>query len=165
MEEKIIIQKKPPKSPGLAGVLAGFFPSFGALYNGQFLKWIIFFLIFAGFVTMQQHDELQPFMGLALAAFYVYQIVDAVKTAKALNYRALVEGKEEKVPEIEEIPQVFKAGSIFWGVFLIVLGAIFLLANFEAISYETIFNIWPLAIVVVGLKLIADYFTRKKTEE
>ena len=34
MEEKIIM-KRPPKSPGLAGVLAFFFPGVGALYNGQ----------------------------------------------------------------------------------------------------------------------------------
>lgn len=165
MEEKIIVHKKPPKSPGLAGVIAGFFPSFGALYNGQYLKWIIFFLIFAGFITMQRYEELQPFVALTFAAFYIYQIVDAVRTAKEINRITLAEEKEEKVAKVEEIPQVFKAGSVFWGAFLIALGAIFLLANFEIIEYETLFDLWPLAIVAIGLKLIVDFFTRKKTEE
>ncbi len=165
MEEKIIIQKKPPKSPGLAGVIAGLFPGFGALYNGQYLKWIIFFLMFAGFVTMQQYGELQPFLGLTLAAFYIYQIVDAVKTSKEINRLALLKEKEEKAPKIEEIPQTFKAGSIFWGAFLIILGAIFLLANFEVIAYETLFDFWPLAIIAVGLKLVADFILKKRAQE
>lgn len=165
MEEKVVVQKKPPKSPALAGVIAGFFPSFGALYNGQFLKWIIFFLIFAGLVTMQQYEELQPFLGLTLAAFYIYQIVEAVRTAKEINRLALVEEKEEKVSKVEEIPPAFKGGSIFWGAFLLVLGVIFLLANFEVLSYESIFDLWPLAIVVIGVKLIVDYMLRKKAEK
>ena len=165
MEEKIIIHKKPPKSPGLAGVIAGFFPSFGALYNGQLLKWVVFFLMFAGFITMQEHGELQPFFGLLLGAFYIYQIVDAVKTAKEINRLSLYKEKEEKPEKIEEIPPALKAGSIFWGAFLLILGSIFLLANFEIIDYETIFDFWPLAIVVIGVKLIADYYFRNKDEE
>ena len=43
MEEKIIIQKRPPKSPAAAGILSGLFPfGIGAMYNGQFLKGIIY---------------------------------------------------------------------------------------------------------------------------
>ena len=50
IEEKIVV-KRPPKSPGLAGVLAIFFPfGAGALYNNQFKKAAIFFFVFAGLV-------------------------------------------------------------------------------------------------------------------
>ncbi|MFB0564607.1 MAG: LiaI-LiaF-like domain-containing protein [Candidatus Aminicenantaceae bacterium] len=161
MEEKVIVHKRPPKSPGLAGVISFFFPSFGALYNGQILKWIVYLIIFAVLITMQEHGEIQPFFGLILAAFYIYQIVDAVQTSKAINRRAISEEKGEAEEKIEEIPQAFKSGSIFWGAFLMALGIVFLLANFEVIDYSTVFDFWPLAVIVIGIKLVLDYFSRK----
>lgn len=160
MEEKIVV-KRPPKSPGLAGILAFFFPfGTGALYNGQVRKAIIFFFAFAALVTLQTSGDGQPFLGLSLAAFIFYQIYDAVQTAKNINRKAMQ--VEEEIPEVEDIPDVIKSGSIFWGAALMVLGGILLLANFEVIDYDTIWDFWPIAIIVVGLKLIADYFTKSK---
>jgi len=160
MEEKVIVNKR-PKSPGLAGVISFFLPTCGALYNGQILKWLIYLLTFAVLVTMQDHHQIQPFIGLILGAFYIYQLVDAVQTAKAINRRALSEEKEAEAEGIEEIPPVFKAGSIFWGIFLMALGGIFLFANFEIIDYGSVFDLWPVAVIVIGVKLIVDYFIRK----
>ncbi|MFQ6038351.1 MAG: hypothetical protein ACE5LV_07020 [Candidatus Aminicenantales bacterium] len=89
MEEKVVV-KKPPKSPFLAGVLAFFFPfGVGQLYNGQARKALVFFFIFAGLVTLQTTGEGQPFLGLMLGGFYIYQIFDAVQTANLINRRAL----------------------------------------------------------------------------
>ena len=161
MEEKVVI-KRPPKSPGLAGILAFFFPfGTGALYNGQVRKAIIFFFAFAALVTLQTTGESQPFLGLSLAAFIFYQIYDAVQTAKNINRRAM-HLEEEEIQEVEDIPDVIKSGSIFWGAALMVLGGILLLANFEVIDYDTIWDLWPIAIIVVGVKLIADYFAKSK---
>jgi len=102
MEEKIIIQKRPPKSPAAAGILAGLFPfGIGAMYNGQFLKGIIYLFIFAGLATMQGHGNGQPFFGLVLAGFYFYQIIEAVQSANAINRRALT-GKEDESVKIED---------------------------------------------------------------
>ena len=99
MEEKIIIQKRPPKSPAAAGILAGLFPfGIGAMYNGLYLKGIIYLFIFAGLVTMQGHGKGQPFFGLVLAGFYFYQIIESVQTAGAINRRALT-GKEDETVE------------------------------------------------------------------
>jgi len=161
MEEKVIIQKKPPKSPGLAGVLSFFIPGTGALYNAQILKGLVFLIIFSGLVTIQQHGEAQPFLGLLLAAFYIYQIIDAVQTSKSINRLALKGEKEEKEEKVEEFPQAVKAGSVFWGAILMAVGGILLLANFEVISYGTLFDFWPLVVIVIGIKLIADYFSKK----
>jgi len=159
MEEKVIVQK-PVKSPTLAGLLSGFFPfGVGAFYNGEIVKGFIFLIIFAGLVTMQEHSSAQPFAGLVLAGFYFFQIIDAVTVAKRLNRRALQieETKEEEVPV-----EAFKSGSIFWGALLIVLGAILLLGNFDVISYKRIFDFWPLVIIVIGGKLVAEYFSKNK---
>lgn len=162
MEEKVII-KRPPKSPALAGILAIFLP-FGvaAFYNGQILKGFIFLITFSGLVSMQSHEVAQPFIGILLAGFYFYQIIEAIQNAKSLNRRAMAQ--EEAGEGKEEFPQFVKTGSIFWGATLLALGVIFLLANFEVISYDTIFDFWPVVIIVIGVKLVADYLTKKNNK-
>jgi TM2 domain-containing membrane protein YozV len=165
MEEKIVV-KSPPKSPFLAGVLAFFFP-FGAgqLYNNQYRKALVFFFIFAGLVTLNaQGDAGQPFLGLMLGGFYFYQLFEAVQTAGRINRKAL-QG-EEDVVETEEVPDFVKTGSIFWGIVLIALGAMLLLANFELMSYDTVFEfLIPFAVLVVGVKLVVDHYTKPKEKE
>jgi hypothetical protein len=163
MEEKIII-KKPPKSPTLAGLLAGFIPfGTGALYNGQIRKAIVFFFIFTGLITMQPSEAGQPFLGLLLAGFWIYQIFDAVRTAKSINRRALKEEEEEI--EVEEFPDFVKTGSVFWGVVLMFIGCILLLANFGVLSYNSLFEFWPVAVIIIGVKLVVDYYAKGKREE
>ncbi len=158
MEERIVV-KRPPKSTFGAGVLSGIFPGTGLLYCNQIMKGLLYMLIFAGLVTMQGHARVQPFVALILAGFYIFQIIDTVNTAKAINRKALL-GKEEE-PEEEELSLKVKAGSIFWGLVLIVLGVVLLLANYDVISYHTLFDLWPLVVIVIGLKLIVDYITKK----
>ena len=162
MEEKIVV-KKPPKSPFLAGVLAFFFP-FGAgqLYNNQYRKALVFFFVFAGLVTMNSTGDGQPFLGLTLAGFYFYQLFDAVQTSGRINRRAL-QGEEESV-EVEEVPDFVKTGSIFWGIVLIALGFVLLLANFEVFSYDTVFEfLFPFVVFCVGVKLVVDHYAKLKS--
>ena len=165
MEEKVVL-KRPPKSPFLAGVFGFFFP-FGAgqLYNNQYRKALVFFFIFAGLVTLNaQGDAGQPFLGITLAGFYFYQLFDAVQTAGRINRKAL-QG-EEDVAGAEEIPEFVKTGSIFWGIVLIALGAMLLFANFELMSYDTVFEfLIPFSILVVGVKLVVDDYTKIRKEE
>lgn len=160
MEEKRIY-KRPPKSPALAGFLS-FFPGIGQIYNRQINKGFLFILILAGLITIQKNGAGQPFFGLILAGFWIYQIMDAIQIAKTINRRVL---KQEEEEIIEELPQLFKTGSIFWGVIILALGVVFLLANFELISYSTIWNFWPLVIIVIGGKLIYDYSTKKNGKD
>jgi TM2 domain-containing membrane protein YozV len=165
MEEKVIV-KRPPKSPFLAGILAFFFP-FGAgqLYNNQYRKALVFFFVFAGLVTLNaQGNSGQPFLGLMLAGFYFYQLFDAVQTSGRINRRAL-QG-EEDIVETEEIPDFVKTGSIFWGIVLIALGVVLIFANFELMSYDTVFEfLIPFTVLVVGVKLVVDYYTKSREEE
>jgi len=166
MEEKVIVQEKivlpkPRKSPILAFLLSFFFP-FGAgpFYNGEVIKGFIYLIIFAGLVTMQQHGESQPFAGIVLGAFYIFQIIDSVNTANRINRRALVGGEVEE-DEAVITTEAVTAGSIFWGVLLIALGGILLLGNFEVISYKAILDFWPVVVIVIGAKLIFDYLSKK----
>ena len=160
MTEKIIIEKKPYKSPALAGILSGL-PGLGAIYNGQYTKGFLFILIFAGLISMSDHTA-GPFPGLLLAGFIFFAIIEAIQTAKSINRQALLEGEAEKEPSVEKVLlKIGPSGSVFWGIVLIVLGGIFLLGNFDVINYDRIWDFWPVVVIIVGLKLIVDYFAKK----
>ncbi len=164
MEEKVIV-RRPPKSPFLAGILALFFPSTGALYNGQPKKFFFYLAIFAVVITTLSYEVgSAPFLGIFLGGFYFYQLFDAVQTAKNINRRAL-QG-EEDIVEIEEVPEFVKTGSIFWGIVLIALGVVLIFANFDLLSYDTVFEfLIPFSILVVGVKLVVDHYTKSREEE
>lgn len=155
MNEKVSATKI-TKSPVLAAVLSIIFPGAGTLYNGDFLRGIVFIIIFAGLVTLQTRSHVQPFAGLLLAGFYFFQIFDAVHQARMINLARSSVGAKEEVVVAEP------KGSVFWGILMIALGVIFLLANFEIILYENIFDYWPVIIIVIGLKLILDSFRRHR---
>ncbi len=131
----------------------------GAFYNSQPIKGFVYLLVFAGLVTVQSHGDAQPFMGILLGGFYIYQIIDSIYTSNNINRRTLTGEDVEEVKE--ELPEFVRTGSVFWGIVLLALGGILLLANFDVISYDTVFDFWPLVIIVVGVKLVADYVTKK----
>ena len=166
MTDKIFIQNRPPKSPAAAGILSGFFPGAGQLYNGEAPKALIFFLIFAGCISMMPRGP-HPFLPLIFAAFYIYQIIEAVQTANAINRRALNEmaagpAGGESIPPAPPAPIKAPAqGSVFWGLLLIAVGGVFLLANFDVIAIDRIWDFWPVIVIIIGLKMIFDY-SRKK---
>ena len=164
MEEKTTYAK-PPKSPALAGILSFFFPGTGALYNGQPAKFLVVIVVTAIMITMLAQGVGSPvFLGLMLGAIYFYQLIDAVMTASAINRKAL-RGETEEIT-VEELPEFVKTGSVFWGVVLMVLGAVLLMANFEfLISYDRIWNLWPLVVIIIGVKLIADYYAKSRETE
>ena len=75
-------------NPTVAGILAGFFPfGVGAVYNGQYAKGLahlaIFGLLVAGVSASDSgHSEaLGVICGFGIAFFYVYQIIDSVRSA------------------------------------------------------------------------------------
>jgi len=161
MVDPIIIQKRPPKSPAAAGILSGIFPGTGALYNGQISKGIMLILVFAGLISMQDHGP-QPFFGLLMAGFYFYQIIDSVNSAKAINRAALNEtAAAEANGTLAAVHLPSPSGSVFWGAVLMVLGVVFLLANFNLIDFDRLWDFWPVIVIVIGLKMIADYFSKK----
>lgn len=156
MENKTVV-KTPPKSPALAGILSGFFPGTGYLYLGQYLKGLVYILIFAGLVSMQGSGRMQPFLGLCLAGFYIFQIIDAVQAAGAFNRRLAAGPGAEPPAPAEALNGDLKTGSIFWGLFLLGLGVLFLLANFDVIDYGSIWKFWPVLIIVIGVKLVFEH--------
>ncbi len=44
---------------------------------------------------------------------------------------------------------------------MIALGGIFLLGNFDVIDFDRLWDFWPVIVIVIGVKMISDYFSRK----
>lgn len=143
-------------NPTVAGILAGFFPfGVGAVYTGQYAKGLAHLLIFIGLIVgMNQSDPLDTICGFAFAFFYVWQIIDAVRTAKALQLG-------QPAPDPLGLGQAFGSGEKVdtakipvAAVVLIGLGILFLLRSsgvFE-FSFE---GFWPVVLILLGLWLFA----------
>lgn len=118
-------------NPAVAGILAGFFPiGVGAVYCSQYAKGlahlVIMVLLIAG-ISSNIPDYMYPFFGLGIAFFYVYQIIDAIRSAKAIQMG-------EPAPDPFGLAQAFGTGERFeaakvptGAAVLIGLGVLFLL--------------------------------------
>lgn len=138
-------------NPAVAGILAGFFPfGVGAVYCSQYAKGLAHLLIFALLIFASDHaGDWGWIFGIGIAFFYVYQIIDAVRTAKALQ-----EG--QPAPDPLGLGQTFGMGEKFdsnkvpiGAVVLIGLGVLFLLhtMGFWEFGFE---RFWPMILVLLG---------------
>jgi hypothetical protein len=138
-------------NPALAGILAGFFPfGVGAVYDGQYAKGLAHLVIFVLLIMGMNHgDGLATFCGLAFAFFYVYQIIDAVRSARAIQIG-------QPAPDPFGLGQAFGAGEKLdvskvptAAVVLIGIGILFLLETMGLFSFD-FDRIWPIFLILLG---------------
>ncbi|HWW13512.1 MAG TPA: DUF5668 domain-containing protein [Candidatus Dormibacteraeota bacterium] len=138
-------------NPVVAGILAGFFPfGVGAVYCSQYAKGLAHLLVFALLIFGADHAGNWDWVfGLGIAFFYVYQIIDAVRTARALQ-----EG--QPAPDPMGLGQTFSMGEKFdsgkipiGAVILIGLGVLFLLHTMGIMEYG-FERFWPLILIFLG---------------
>jgi hypothetical protein len=93
-------------NPAVAGILAGFFPiGVGAVYTGQYTKGLVH-LVIAVLMIIGVNADI-PTAGivaiaLSMGFFYVYQIIDSVRSAKAIQMG-------EPIPDPFGLAQTFGA--------------------------------------------------------
>jgi len=132
-------------SPGLATFL-GFIPGLGAVYNGEYMKALIHFMIFAGLATLTSHEILLPFSGLAIAALFIYMPIEARHTAKA---RLLGQKSTMPFSDLGRTDQPIGA----W--ILIGMGILILLGRLDFIPWEKIMDYAiPLGLIAAGVMII-----------
>lgn len=161
----VVISSGP--SPGLAGVLAGFFPfGVGAVYNGQYAKGLAHMVIFIGLVfgaslprEVHGSDTYGVVFGLGIAFFYIYQIIDAVRSAHAIRLGqpapdpfglAKAFGTGERV-DFRQVP--------LGAIVLIGLGILFLLNTMGLFQVYWIHRLWPLILIGIGVWLFVKRFS------
>jgi hypothetical protein len=151
-------------SPGLAGVLAGFFPfGVGAVYNGQYAKGLAHMVIFIGLCfglsQTQDNESFGMVLGLTLAAFYFYQIIDAVRSAHAIRAGL-------PAPDPFGLSKAFTPGERVnfnqvpvGAVVLIGLGVLFLLNTMGLFHGYWLHRLWPLILIVIGVWLFVKRYS------
>jgi hypothetical protein len=151
-------------NPTVAGILAGFFPfGLGAVYNGEYAKGLAHMVFFALLVAVEHGDNAAAnvFHGLSIAFYYFYQIFDAVRSARAKQmgqptpdplgvYRALGISGGTGAPTAATVG-LSKAP--IGAIVLILLGVAFLLGNMGIIHFGSIWKLWPLILIVIGIRM------------
>jgi hypothetical protein len=147
-------------NPALAGVLAGFFPfGVGAVYCGQYAKGLAHLVIFTLLVlgASSGSEALGVVCGIGIAGFYFYQIIDAVRTARAIQLG-------QPAPDPFGLGTTFSAGISpsdrmdvskvpVGALVLIGLGAIFLLHTLDIWDFSA-HRVWPLILIGIGAFLL-----------
>jgi hypothetical protein len=137
--------------PAVAGILGAIPFGIGAIYNGQYAKGLAHLFIFVMLVYGANHGgDWDWLFGIGIAFFVVYQIIDAVRTAKALQ-------TGQPAPDPLGLAQTFGAGEKFdagkvplGAVVLIGLGVLFLLHTMGIMEYG-FERFWPLILVFLGV--------------
>ena len=149
----------PPAGPNsaLAGVLAGFFPfGVGAVYCGQYAKGLAHLVIFTLLVwgASTAHGGTEPIFGLGIAFFYVYQIIDAVRSARALQVG-------QPAPDPFGLARTFGSGErvdtnkVPVAAFVLIgLGVLFLLHTLDVWEFSTELFV-PIFLIALGGWLFA----------
>ncbi|MGH9554268.1 MAG: LiaI-LiaF-like domain-containing protein, partial [Terriglobales bacterium] len=151
-------------NPTVAGIVAGFFPfGLGAVYNGEYGKGLAHMVFFALLIAAEHGESAAAaiFHGITIAFFYFYQIFDAVRSARAKQlgqptpdplgvYRALgIGGGTGVAAATTAAPSNAPIGAII----LVVLGVAFLLRNMDIIHFGSIGKLWPLILIVIGIRM------------
>jgi len=152
-------------SPGLAGILGAIPFGVGAVYNGQYAKGLVHLGIFVCLVvalSSNPSDALASALGIFMGFFCLYQVIDAVRTAKAIQ-------AHQPPPDPFGLGTMFSPGppgqpaasgfspgrSIPAGALvLIVLGVLFLLHNLN-VWFLRADVLWPLVLIGIGVWLLA----------
>ena len=136
--------------PTIAGILGAIPFGIGAVYNGQYAKGLAHLFIFAMLVYGADHSGNWDFVfGFGIAFFVVYQIVDAVRTARAIQ-------AGQPAPDPLGLGQTFSMGEKFdagkvptGAVILIGLGVLFLLHTMGVMEFG-FERFWPLILIFLG---------------
>lgn len=153
-------------NPGLAGFLGAIPFGVGAIYNGQYTKGLVHLGVFVALVVALSSGNLPgymyPVLGIFMGFFVLYQIIDAVKTAKAIQANEpppdpfglanmfSPSGRAEAPPRDFSAYRNVPAGAIV----LIVLGILFLLHNL-GLWFLRMDVLWPLILIGLGVWLLA----------
>jgi TM2 domain-containing membrane protein YozV len=133
----------PPKNPWIATLLS-VFPGLGQVYNGQPAKALVFFFAWVGSIWGAIAHDPMPF-ALLIPFVYLYNLVDAFRTATMINARAAGGAP---------LPEEDVAESPAWGAALVGLGLLLLLNNLGWLDLIALRRFWPVVLIVAGVMLL-----------
>jgi len=145
-------------NPTVAGILGAIPLGLGAVYCGQYAKGLAHLGIVVLAIVGLSSDlpwQADMVLGIFLGFFWVYQILDAVRTAKAIQ-------AGEPAPDPFGLAQTFGTGEKFEttkvpaaAAILIGLGVLFLINTVFDFSLH---RFWPIILIVLGVWLFAKHW-------
>lgn len=147
------------KSPALA-TLMSIMPGLGQIYVGYYQQGFINIVVVASLISLLARGigHLEPFCGLFLAFFWLYNMVDAGRKATFYN-QALAGLGPLSVPEGDRLPGAH--GSLLGGTLMIIAGVLALAHTRFGMPLEWIERWWPMALVLMGVYLLCQSLVKK----
>ncbi len=149
------------KSPVLALVLSAM-PGLGQIYIGFYQQGFTNALIAAALIAVLSAGhlrELEPLLGLFLAFFWLYNMIDAWRRAVFYN-NALAGIGPATLPE--DFTAGLGKGSAIGGVAMILVGGVLLSNTLFGVSLQWLEHWYPLAFIAIGVWLIYPALTKRK---
>ncbi len=140
------------KNPVVASFLS-LFPGLGQVYNGQPAKALVFFFGFALSIWATAEGDPMPF-ALLIPFVYLYNVVDAWRSASLINARAAGGALLEE--DAAESPA--------WGGTLVTLGALLLANNLGWLRLASLQRYWPVLLIVAGIVMLWTSLERRKEQ-
>ena len=132
------------KNPALAFLLSGF-PGMGNVYNGLYMRGLIFFLIIFSLMSVARGDGNELF-GFGVAFFWIFNMIDAYRQATLINYGY---AQDLGLVDLPRYPRASQGGFAA-GVLLFFIGLFAILERYFDVRLDWIFDLWPFALVLLG---------------
>jgi hypothetical protein len=145
------------KNPFLAVALSAF-PGMGNIYNGLYMRGLIFFLIIASLIGIANSGGGHPLFGMAVAFFWLFNVIDAYRQATLINYGY---AQDLGLLDLPKVPRAGQGGLVA-GVLLALVGIAAVLDRYTVIDYDWLFQLWPFALVATGVWLIVISFRDRR---
>ena len=150
------------KSPFIACVLS-LMPGVGQIYVGYYKLGFIHNVVFACTImllTTRLPDPMYPLLGIFLAFFFIYNVVDAGR--RAIYYNLALDGVEGiELPSMNLGVPGF-GGSFAGGLAMIGIGVILLANTRFGVSLAWIEEWWPAAPILLGTYLLVKAIQERK---
>jgi hypothetical protein len=152
------------KSPALAALLSSM-PGLGQVYVGYYQRGFVHIIVVASIIALLASGQLSaliPLLGLFLAFFWLYNMIDAARHAALYNEtlagRAAVEPPQDfRMPGLQ--------GSLLGGAILIAIGFILLLNTRFGVSLAWVEDWWPVAPMLVGAYLLVRAIQERRASD
>lgn len=131
------------KRPFLAAFLS-LMPGMGNVYNGLYLRGVIFFLIAVSLIGVAARGY--PLVGFAIAFFWLFNVIDAYRQATLINY-----GYAQDLG-LTDLPKEITPGQggVLAGGLLFAIGLFAALEEFVRIDLDWLFDLWPFVLMAIG---------------
>jgi hypothetical protein len=150
------------KSPVLAAILS-LLPGLGQVYVGYYMRGFIHIIVVASTITILANGarhgdiertlEIAPLLGLFLAFFWIYNMIDAWRIGTFYN-EALLGARAGDLKKEMTLPG--GGGSLAGGIILLGVGLLLLLNTMFDMPLYWIREWWPLAPIGFGIYLIVQ---------